>query len=157
MYKVNNFCTPPPENAVLWRYMDFTKYMSLLDKGALFFVRADKLGDPFEGSYSKINIAMRPELYKNEIPEHALQQLADFMYASRRFTMISCWHWSSYESAAMWRLYSRERDGVAIKTDFKSLSDSFTGDDSIFVGTVNYVDYKHGIHTRKQHPLSIFA
>ena len=41
----------------------------------------------------------------------------------------------------MWRLYSRERDGIVIKTDFKSLSQSFTCGDSIYIGKVHYVDY----------------
>ena len=121
--------------------MDFTKYVSLLDKSALFFASADKLGDPFEGSYSKANIAMRPELYKDLIPQEIVEKFADFTHVSRHFTMISCWHWSDYESAAMWKLHSRESDGIAIKTDFQSLSKSFTGEDSIYIGTVNYVDY----------------
>ena len=43
MYKESRDCKPPPDNAVLWRYMDFTKFVSLLDKQALFFARADKL------------------------------------------------------------------------------------------------------------------
>ncbi len=141
MYEEHPDFHSPPSEAVLWRYMDFTKYVSLLSKRALFFASADKLGDPFEGSYSKANIAMRPELYKDKIPEEILEKLADFAHVSRRFTMISCWHWSDYESAAMWKLYSRESDGIAIKTDFQSLSKSFTGEDSIYIGTVNYVDY----------------
>ena len=84
---------------------------------------------------------MRPLLYKDKIPDHALQQFGDIIRALRRFTLINCWHWSDYESAAMWKLYSREHDGVAIKTDFKSLSESFTGEASILIGTVSYVDY----------------
>ena len=142
MYQENTFCQAPPAEAALWRYLDFTKFVSVLDKSSLFFVRADKLGDPFEGSYSKLNVALRPELYKDQIPEHGLEQMADFIRASRRFTLISCWHWSAYESAAMWRLYSRERDGVAIRTDFKSLSESFIGNDTIHIGTVSYIDYE---------------
>ena len=63
------------------------------------------------------------------------------MKQSRRFTLISCWHINAYESAAMWRLYSRDHNGVAIKTDFVSLSESFRGDEDIFIGKVNYVDY----------------
>ena len=141
MYEENAFFNPPPMDAVLWRYLDFTKFVSLMDKNALFFVRADRLGDPFEGSYSRMNIKIRSELYKDQIPEHALQQMADFIRESRRFTLVNCWHWSTYESAAMWRLYSRESDGLAIKTDFKSLSESFMGKDKVFIGTVNYVDY----------------
>ena len=31
---------PRNENVTIWRYMDFTKFASLLDKQALFFVRA---------------------------------------------------------------------------------------------------------------------
>ena len=141
MYQENGFFNSPPMDAVLWRYLDFTKFVSLMDKNALFFVRADKLGDPFEGSYSRMNIKVRPELYRDQIPEHALRQMADFIRESRRFTLVNCWHWSTYESAAMWTMYSRVSDGVAIKTDFKSLSESFTGEDKVFIGTVNYVDY----------------
>ncbi len=125
MYEENAFFNSPPMDAVLWRYLDFTRFVSLMDKNALFFVRADKLGDPFEGSYSRMNINIRPELYRDQIPERALQQMGDFIRESRRFTLVNCWHWSTYESAAMWRLYSRESDGVAIRTDFKSLSESF--------------------------------
>ena len=42
----------PDFNSVIWRYMDFAKLVSLLDKEALFFCRADQLGDPFEGAWS---------------------------------------------------------------------------------------------------------
>ena len=141
MYKEHPIFIPPEDDAVLWRYMDFTKFVSLLDTQTLFFTRADKLGDPFEGSYSKANVAMRPALYEGKIPESALQQMADFMKTSRLFTLISCWHEASYESAAMWRLYSREHDGIAIKTDFKSFAQSFTCDEDIYIGKVQYIDY----------------
>ena len=132
---------PPEDDADLWRYMDFTKFVSLLDTQSLFFARADKLGDPFEGAYSKVNVALRPVVYKGKIPESGLQQIAAFAKESRRFTTISCWHEANHESAAMWRLYSREHDGIAIKTDFNSLRQSFTCSDSIHIGKVNYVDY----------------
>ena len=32
----------------LWRYQDFSKFVSLLDSGKLFFTRADSFDDPFE-------------------------------------------------------------------------------------------------------------
>ena len=50
MYTEHPTFSPPPDDAVLWRYMDFTKFVSFLDKSSLFFARADKLGDPFEGA-----------------------------------------------------------------------------------------------------------
>ena len=39
--------------------MDFTKFVSLLEKRALFFARADQLGDPFEGAIPINNIKSR--------------------------------------------------------------------------------------------------
>jgi hypothetical protein len=74
--------------------MDFTKYVSMLDSGSLFFARADLLGDPFEGSSSRANIALRPELYKevaeetgrmqaNQVPQ-MLEQLSILQRLSRR-------------------------------------------------------------------------
>jgi hypothetical protein len=52
MYQDHPLLSPPPDDAVLWRYMDFTKFVSLLETSALFFCRPDQLGDPFEGSIS---------------------------------------------------------------------------------------------------------
>ena len=141
MYKELQLLNAPPSSAVLWRYMDFTKFVSLLHKSALFFGRADKLGDPFEGSYTRPSIAMRRERYGARIPNAILNQMSDALWESRAFTLINCWHWRADESAAMWKLYSRERDDIAIKTNFGSFSRSFVCADDIFIGTVSYVDY----------------
>ena len=35
----------------LWRYMDFAKFAAMLRERSLYFPRADKLGDPFEGAF----------------------------------------------------------------------------------------------------------
>lgn len=141
MYKEHDLFISPPQDATLWRYTDFTKFVSLMDKKSLFFSRADKLGDPFEGSYSKVNLQLRPLLYKGQIPDHELQKISEFTAQLPRFTLVSCWHLNAHESAAMWRLYAKEHDGVAIKTDFQSLSGSLKGDKDVFIGSVNYIDY----------------
>ena len=54
MYKEHEAFTPPLSDTVLWRYMDFTKFVSLLEKQALFFARADK-HDPFEGAWPNLS------------------------------------------------------------------------------------------------------
>ncbi|AKG54004.1 hypothetical protein DGWBC_1359 [Dehalogenimonas sp. WBC-2] len=33
---------------------------------ALFFIRSDKLGDTFEGSFSKANMMLRPQIYSGQ-------------------------------------------------------------------------------------------
>ena len=146
MYEEHPVFNPPPLDVVLWRYMDFTKYVSLLEKQALYFARADKLGDPFEGSYSKVNESLRPlfmqrALGEKKIPEGTLENLAVGLKRIRQSTLINCWHQSPYESAAMWKLYAREEDGLAVKTDFNSFKTSFTCSQSIYIGSVSYVDY----------------
>lgn len=142
MYKEHPvFEKPKNENAKIWRYMDFTKFVSLLDKSALFFTRADKLGDLFEGSYSKANIDLRPTVYK--IPQHMLRTMSTLFEVLTKFTTVNCWHLNEYESAAMWKLYLKSNEGIAIQSTFKRLKDSLKDENhDIFIGKVRYIDYE---------------
>jgi hypothetical protein len=42
---------PPSDDAVIWRYMDFAKFVAMLQTESLFFNRADKFRDPLEGRF----------------------------------------------------------------------------------------------------------
>ncbi len=141
MYKEHPNFKPPPDDAVLWRYMDFTKFVSLLEKRALYFARADKLGDPFEGATPRYVKLIRHLALTSGAVSGSYARHGEFMEQLRRFMLINCWHESPHESAAMWRLYSREKDGIAIKTDCISLKNSMQCDAEIHVGRVSYVDY----------------
>ena len=145
MYKEHKVFTPPASDAILWRYMDFTKFVSLLEKQALFFARADKLGDPFEGSLTKVNEAVRSMSLKDQLSDEQFRTITQVITEGTknltRWTLINCWHENAHESEAMWKLYARETDGITIKTDFNSLKNSFTCSENIFIGSVNYVDY----------------
>lgn len=148
MYEEHSlFEKPTDENAKIWRYLDFTKFVSLLDRQALFFARADMLSDPFEGSYSKANVVLRPNVYKGLAKESLakmLDGLSTFSKEIRRFTLINCWHISEYESAAMWRLYLKTDEGVAIRSTFRRLADSFRDcvEHTVHIGKVKYIDYE---------------
>lgn len=116
--------------------MDFTKFVSMLDRRALFFARSDRLGDPFEGSYSKMTVQARP-----------LTMLASdmslFNEEIRKFVIINSWTMSESESAAMWKLHLVSNKRVAIQSTFKRLAksfDSYTQD--VFIGQVKYIDYE---------------
>ena len=127
-----------PDETVLWRYMDFTKLVSLMENRALFFCRADLLGDPFEGSISSVTPpAAPPELKAGPV---ALQQID--LRQVVRLVCVNCWHAGDLESAAMWRLYARAHEGVAIKTTFDRFKKSFCGDQEVFASAVKYVDYQ---------------
>ncbi len=144
-YKEHPQLRPLQPNVTLWRYLNFTKFVSLLERQALFFSSVDKLGDPFEGSYPRANVAMREEFMAQKTPEEReriSRDVSAFTKGSRRHIVVNCWHRSEHESEAMWRLYSTESDGIAIKSDFASFTQSFTGDKNVFVGDVTYIDYE---------------
>src|SRR4051794_26367131 len=62
MYRPHQFFTPPANLSVkIWRYIDFTKFVDLISRKALYFPDATKLGDPFEGSFPQANLD--PNLY----------------------------------------------------------------------------------------------
>ena len=139
MYHDHPDLSPPPDDAVLWRYMDFTKFVSLLETSALFFCRPDLLGDPFEGSISSAT----PPLFAGEfkVGSSIAQRTIDLRQIVR-LARVSCWHMGEFESEAMWRLYTRERDGVAIKTVFARLKEALVGEEDVNVSRVWYRDYR---------------
>ena len=49
---------------------------------------------------------------------------------------------NEYESAAMWKLYARTNEAVAIKSTVKHLHESLPKYDKLLIGKVKYMDYK---------------
>jgi len=52
----------------------FTKFVSLIDSRRLYFTRADKFDDPFEGSWPKMNVVAR-QYVPPEIPGRGAGEL----------------------------------------------------------------------------------
>ena len=48
-----SFPAPLDQTVSLWRYMNLSKFVWMLQKKALYFCRCDLLGDPYEGYYPK--------------------------------------------------------------------------------------------------------
>jgi hypothetical protein len=154
MYKEHPAFTKPQGNKIkIWRYMDFTKFVSLLGKEQLFFARADKLGDPFEGSYPKENVQQRAIAYKKmmgQLPSYLQESFRgrgeasnQFFKNLKNFIFINSWHESRQESAALWKLYLKSNEGVAIQSTFGRLKGCFKqGTPDIYIGEVHYIDYQ---------------
>lgn len=149
----------PPENSSvpLWRYMDFTKFISLLESKALFFSRTDMLGDPWEGSLTRAEAERRKELEAKSIVRTLHSTTHEKILSEVTNSIVSCWHMNEYESMAMWRLYLTGSEGVAIRSTYQRLINSFPRFDGqnkganadstqkellIHVGVVHYVDYE---------------
>lgn len=150
----------------LWRYMDFTKYVSMLSTSGLYFPRADTFEDHYEGAKGVKNnkdkwdehfFSFFKEAMKNppegiecdqadeHIEKEAKRLLREFNAdgkASKKRVFISCWHENEHESEAMWRLYSSYLNyAVAIRTTYNSLYNSLGKNSSIAVGRVKYIDF----------------
>lgn len=144
-------------DAKLWRYMDFTKLVSLLSTQSIFFCRSDNFRDTFEGklfnqtdqdAFALLNRVMKME-EMSEYREYAEQieieqfkkELSIGLDEQRKKIFINCWHLNEYESAAMWDLYSNGKEGIAIQTTFDRVKKSLNAcEDEVFIGKVKYLD-----------------
>lgn len=134
------FESPKSRNSKLWRYMDFTKFASMLDNSGIYFAQADNLGDPYEGSYSRGNQKNRNFVYSRRnkgMPNS--DDLISKIREKRQNIMISCWHNSKHESAAMWKLYAHSNEAVCVQTTFNKLERSVS--EHANLGSVKYIDY----------------
>jgi hypothetical protein len=138
---------------IVWRYFDFPKFVSVLERGALYFCRADQLGDPLEGSFTHATevdrdsvLASFPVGVSRERLEDALGGKKTFLKKLAESMYINCWHLGDHESMAMWRGYGDGPYGVAIRSDFGVLNSALSPTacdfkSPIVLGKVVYLDY----------------
>lgn len=156
-----------PERATrLWKFMDISKFLSLIQRNELYFRRADCFDDPYEGAKGiKKNETIWDEAYKEylkelvksakkftgkEIPDEEAQeqslkllnQLKENGKSWRSKSFVCCWHANEFESEAMWNLYTNDsKQGIAIQTTYNNLYLALDKDPDIYTGYVNYIDF----------------
>lgn len=124
------FGPPADRYLAIWRYVDFARLLSLLQTKALYFARADTLGDAWEGSISAATFALLGDRTPRIARTFQLQ------------TAVSCWHMNSHESVAMWDLYARAGTGLAIRSTVQRLIDSLANAaEEIVIAPISYIDY----------------
>lgn len=147
MYKPHpDIIAPKNPNIRIWRYIDFPKFLWMLEQSSIFFSRADKFEDPYEGKYGPNNIRKTSEMLSQYVPSGLAEAGAkEKQRLQALFTMnqyVCCWHINEGESAAMWDLYSSRNQGVAIQSTFKRLCDAFNHEKrDILIGEVTYRSY----------------
>lgn len=158
----------PSKETMLWRYLDFPKFVSLLDSGQLFFTRADMFEDIFEGArgfnYQKtmiyestkpvLSLKAKKNFSSNGIDnpldidiekkvEEEIAKLVETQEQKRKDYYVSCWHANNLESEAMWKLYiTAKKQGVAIQTTMERLCCSI-GEEGFDIGRINYISYEN--------------
>jgi hypothetical protein len=61
----------------------------------------------------------------------------------RSITFVNSWHIKEHESAAMWKVYLSNNEGIAIQSTYQRLIDSLSiyDDFEVYVGRIKYIDY----------------
>jgi hypothetical protein len=141
------FPQPADPDAVIWRYMDFTKFADLVIHRRLYMARADLLGDEHEGTTPASDLEYWRQLVENapndeqrRIIKGNRDQLSAFAEEFRPTYYVSCWHMAPDENIAMWERYVRSNDAVVIRSTFSTLQ-SLLDPTVINIGLLRYMDY----------------
>jgi hypothetical protein len=140
------FPQPDDASAVIWRYMDFTKFKWLVDCRRLLMPRADQLGDPYEGTvphgdleyWRQIAAETTSEEHRNTI-QHNRKILSALAERFRPHYYVSCWNMDEHENIEMWNRFTSEPESVAIKSTYAALRDCLPG--YVGMGKIRYIDY----------------
>jgi hypothetical protein len=139
------FSLPPSSGARIWRYMDIAKFSSMLQHQSLYLCRADLIGDPFEGSVPRNNpgSVFNPRSFPPDQFQRVTEDMTKARLRHRKRVYLNCWHMSEVESAAMWKLYGKIGDAIAIASQFDRLHNCIASSHSepFYIGTVKYINY----------------
>jgi len=122
---------------IIWRYMNFSKFFTLINNSTLFFPSALILNemDSYEG--------IIPIVIDHSIVGYEKNKFLDSVY-------INSWYISAYESLAMWKIFADHEGGIAIKTTVERLKAAFNltleprlSSVTFTSGKVVYVDYNN--------------
>ena len=141
MYDKHPCFVTPDDKTLIWRYINFSKFVSLLESSTLFFPSALKLAedDPYEGSCARGNLEF-DKLIKSE--QKIRQQYRTAVKDIRKGVYINSWYVNEHESAAMWKCYAVHKDGVAIQSTVERFKKAISNDPTqIFIGMIGYTDY----------------
>lgn len=114
------------ESQKLWRYMDLSKFVSMLEKSALWLARADTFRDQHEGRFPDEMRRTIEQAYESfgDDDKSPVKDADDFQDYLLKNTFISCWHKNFDENMVMWEIYGRDNNALAIQTTVENLKKS---------------------------------
>ncbi|WP_343707454.1 hypothetical protein [Flavobacterium sp.] len=139
MYLNNpNIKLPDDPDTIVWKYLDLSKFLDLLLSKKLFMSRSDKFEDQYEGTFSEPTYEEIKKLAADN-PE-----FLNYYKTHREKVAISSWHINEYESFAMWQIFTKNKEGLAIQSTIRRLQKAVRPENNYdqFIGEVNYIDYK---------------
>lgn len=138
------FRQPLDSSVKVWRYLNLAKFLDLLRQRNLHFSRLLQQQDKYEGMDPPgYEAAFRQSMQRDMRPDQAAAATAGVMAHHRDAAsglFINCWRYGDDESEAMWRLYCRDDQGIAVQTTYGNLVQSIAPDPFCYIGLVTYID-----------------
>ena len=134
----SNITLPEDNDTIVWKYLDLSKFLDMLLSRQLFMSRSDKFEDQYEGTFSEPTFEEIKKIAANN------PKFLDYYKSHREKVVISSWHINEYESFAMWQIFTKNNEGLAIQSTIGRLKEALQPERAIeqYIGNVNYIDYK---------------
>lgn len=165
----------PPRTKRLWRYMNYERFVSMLERGTIYFTQPSQFEDKNEGLMSldwqtMIALFDDGEQAHNDLtsqypnipspPYISYSEWLEIFIYGREEYGVSCWHSNKSQSLAMWDLYvGKGKDGIAITTTFERLYNALIMYNSrLLIGAVEYLDlmgHKYLSHRLNERPKGV--
>lgn len=129
---------PEDPETIVWKYLDLSKFLDLLLSKKLFMSRSDKFEDQYEGTFSEPTYEEIRKIAENN------PKFLSYYKSHREKIAISSWHINEYESFAMWQIFTKNNEGLAIQSTIGRLKEAMQPERKTeqYIGEVNYIDYK---------------
>lgn len=143
----NPVFNPPSDKTIkLWRYMDFPKFMALLNSETLHLTRCDQFDDHFDRPRNQEDIKQQLDKYSHALSNKTLltpEQVSDILRNvwrkyQKQYVFINCWHINQGESSVLWKVYGHPKEAVAIQTTYTRLRTVLPA--RYQIGVVRYLD-----------------
>jgi hypothetical protein len=124
LHQTKEVFTLPPSDTILWKYADYWKIAGLFLHGQLYFRRADKLPDIYEGRFTEANETQRSSLFADAFQDLGLgnaKPILEIQESNRAHVFLNCWHKNTEENQEMWAAYTAGPDSVVLVTNVASL------------------------------------
>ncbi|MCP4683119.1 MAG: hypothetical protein GY864_12355 [Desulfobacterales bacterium] len=134
----------PDDNCAISRYMDFPKFESMLKRGSIFFSRADKQTDKFEGEYPSGMLAELERIW-GILPSDDGASYTFLQWHKQKeipSRLLSCWRVGLSKSRKIWSAYTESIESVAIQSTVKKIKNCFgrreNGGPVVWIGEIRY-------------------
>lgn len=139
----------PEGNLVIWKYMPFDYFIYFLENQTLYLPRADHNPLYFEGQLIDEDIKQLINFFVKDNspnPESSAKTAIKYFEKHKGCTYIDSWHCNDNESFAMWKIFGKSNNAIALKSKVNKLKNVYDSTEpDCFLPKVHYYERKETI------------